>query len=117
VSALDFLPPARDDLASLRAASTACRGCGLYERATQTVFGEGQAGARVMLVGEQPGDQEDRDGQPFVGPAGRLLDRALEQAGVGRQDAYVTNAVKHFKWEARGKMRLQARLPGDREAG
>ena len=86
--------------------AAACTDCPLYANATQTVFGEGAARARIMLVGEQPGDREDREGHPFVGPAGRLLDRALEDAGLPRERLYVTNAVKHFKWEPRGKRRL-----------
>ena len=83
-----------------------CRNCELWRNATQTVFGEGTPGARMMLVGEQPGDQEDRTGHPFVGPAGRLLDEALAEAGIDRDEVYVTNAVKHFKWKARGKRRI-----------
>jgi DNA polymerase len=83
-----------------------CEGCPLHENATQAVFGEGALAAEVMLVGEQPGDQEDRAGAPFVGPAGKLLDRALEEAGIDRRKAYVTNAVKHFKWKARGTRRI-----------
>jgi uracil-DNA glycosylase len=86
-----------------------CRACDLWERATQAVFGEGNAHAKVMLVGEQPGDAEDRAGRPFVGPAGRLLDEALESAGIDRKTAYVTNTVKHFKWEPRGKRRLHSK--------
>lgn len=86
-----------------------CQACDLYARATQTVFGEGPAPASFMLVGEQPGDQEDKLGRPFVGPAGRLLDEALAEAGIPRDDVYVTNAVKHFKWEPRGKRRLHSR--------
>ena len=104
-SALDFLP-ARHDLPSLQAASKECRGCDLYRKATQTVFGEGRASAAILFVGEQPGDQEDLAGRPFVGPAGRLLDACLEEAGIDRSTAYVTNAVKHFKWEPRGKRRI-----------
>lgn len=104
-SAADFLP-ARLSLPALRAAAAECRGCDLYRNATQTVFGEGPREAAVMVVGEQPGDQEDRKGHPFVGPAGRVLDRALDEAGLPRADVYVTNAVKHFKWIARGKRRL-----------
>lgn len=107
-SAADFLPQALT-LAALREASQSCKGCDLYLRGTQTVFGDGKRGARVMFVGEQPGDSEDREGKPFVGPAGRLLDRALEESGILRQDAYVTNAVKHFKWEPRGKRRIHAK--------
>jgi DNA polymerase len=94
------------DLAALRAAAASCMACELYERATQTVFGEGPPSARIALVGEQPGDHEDREGRPFVGPAGRLLDRALHEAGIDRDRVYVTNAVKHFKWRAAGKVRL-----------
>jgi uracil-DNA glycosylase len=93
-------------LASLREAVQSCRGCPLYENATQAVFGEGLKTSEVMLVGEQPGDQEDLAGAPFVGPAGKILDRALEEAGIDRKKAYVTNAVKHFKWRARGKRRI-----------
>src|SRR5207248_5727310 len=107
ISAADFIPP-NPTLASLRAASTECRGCHLWTCGTQTVFGKGHRGARVMFVGEQPGDAEDRAGRPFVGPAGRLLDRALDAAGIDRDDVYVTNAVKHFKWarDARSTRRL-----------
>jgi len=92
--------PAAADLDGLAAAARGCRGCELFENATQTVFGAGTAGARVMLVGQQPGDVEDRDGVPFVGPAGRLLDRALAEAGIDRSAAYVTNAVKHFRFKS-----------------
>lgn len=102
-------PEGRSDLDELRHAAAGCRGCGLYENATQTVFGEGSPGGRVMFVGEQPGDQEDRKGHPFVGPAGRVLDRALAEAGIERGDVYVTNAVKHFKFkrqEGGGKRRI-----------
>jgi uracil-DNA glycosylase len=98
--------PAQPTLPSLVAAARKCEGCDLYKAATQTVFGEGQAGARLFLVGEQPGDYEDRQGRPFVGPAGKILDRALEDAGIGRAEAYVTNAVKHFRFEERGKRRI-----------
>jgi uracil-DNA glycosylase family protein len=104
-SAADFLPTKRT-LRELVEASKDCRGCDLYEHATQTVFGEGPAGADIMLVGEVPGDREDRQGHPFVGPAGQLLDRALEAAGIDRSRVYVTNAVKHFKFEPRGKRRI-----------
>ena len=97
-SAADFIPR-NPTLPKLRAASMTCRGCHLWTLGTQTVFGEGPKRARVMIVGEQPGDQEDRAGHPFVGPSGKLLDRALEEAGIDRGDVYVTNAVKHFKWE------------------
>ena len=98
--------PERPTLERLREASAGCRGCHLWERATQTVFGEGARGAEVMFVGEQPGDQEDLAGKPFVGPAGRILDQALEEAGIDRRQTYVTNVVKHFKWEPRGKRRI-----------
>jgi uracil-DNA glycosylase family protein len=98
--------PERLNLTSLREAARDCRACPLWQTGTQTVFGEGLARAEVMLVGEQPGDQEDKAGRPFVGPAGRLLDRGLEEAGIDRSSAYVTNAVKHFKWQARGKRRI-----------
>ena len=104
-SALEFLPP-RHDLASLRAAAKDCRGCDLYREATRVVFGEGASHAAILLVGEQPGDSEDRQGKPFVGPAGQLLDKCLDAAGIDRAEVYVTNAVKHFKWEPRGKIRL-----------
>jgi DNA polymerase len=97
---------AGDTLAALRAAAAHCTDCPLYKDATQTVFGEGPENARILMVGEQPGDQEDKAGHPFVGPAGRLLDEALVQAGVDRRKVYVTNAVKHFKFELRGKRRL-----------
>ena len=93
-------------LDELRREAETCTRCDLYKLATQTVFGEGAENADVMLVGEQPGDQEDKAGQPFVGPAGKLLDRALEEAGIDRSRTYVTNAVKHFKWVARGKRRI-----------
>jgi len=113
-SAADFLPSKRD-LKSLSIAARTCRGCELYQHATQTVFGAGPSAARLMLVGEQPGDQEDRTGAPFVGPAGRVLDEALEEAGIDRDDVYVTNAVKHFKSIKRDKRRLHAK-PSAREA-
>ncbi|HEY6622784.1 MAG TPA: UdgX family uracil-DNA binding protein [Acidimicrobiales bacterium] len=114
VDAGAFLPEKRQDLEALRRASDGCRGCDLYEHATQTVFGAGDAHAAVMLVGEQPGDREDIEGKPFVGPAGALLDEALAEAGLDRAALYVTNAVKHFKWERRGKVRLHKK-PGARE--
>jgi uracil-DNA glycosylase family protein len=95
-------------LPALAAAAEGCRGCPLWEPATQVVFGAGPPDARLVVVGEQPGDQEDRAGQPFVGPAGRLLDGALEEAGIDRAAAYVTNAVKHFKFRAQGKRRIHA---------
>jgi uracil-DNA glycosylase family protein len=104
-SALEFLP-SRHDLASLREAATHCHGCDLYQHATQVVFGEGRTHAAIFLVGEQPGDREDQLGRPFVGPTGQLLDKCLEMAGIDRSVVYVTNAVKHFKWEPRGKIRL-----------
>jgi uracil-DNA glycosylase family protein len=97
---------ADDVLAVLAAEAQGCRACELWKRGTQTVFGNGPANARVVLIGEQPGDEEDRTGLPFVGPAGRLLDEAVEDAGLDRRRLYVTNAVKHFKWEARGKRRI-----------
>lgn len=100
-----FLPD-RPTLTRLRAAAADCRGCHLWRGATQTVFGEGLKRARVVLVGEQPGDQEDRQGRPFVGPAGRELDHALEAVGIERADVYVTNVVKHFKFEERGRRRI-----------
>jgi len=98
--------PDRVTLKTLRSAAAECHGCPLYLRATQTVFGEGSASARVLFVGEQPGDAEDHAGRPFVGPAGKLFDRALAEAGIARSETYVTNAVKHFKFEQRGKARL-----------
>jgi len=105
VTAAAFLPP-RKSLPALREAVQGCRGCDLYRNATQAVFGEGAAHAEVLFVGEQPGDKEDLAGKPFVGPAGQLLDRALEEAGIDRTQTYVTNAVKHFKWQPRGKRRI-----------
>jgi uracil-DNA glycosylase family protein len=98
--------PERGGLKALREAAAGCRGCHLWRPATQTVFGEGLKRSRVMLVGEQPGDKEDRAGRPFVGPAGRELDRALEAAGIARDEAYLTNVVKHFKFEERGRRRI-----------
>lgn len=105
LTAEPFLPDTRD-LLSLADAVQRCRGCDLWEHATQAVFGAGKATADVMLVGEQPGDREDLAGEPFVGPAGRLLDEALELAGIDRSRTYLTNAVKHFKWKERGKRRI-----------
>jgi uracil-DNA glycosylase len=99
-------PEKARNVEQLREAAMTCRGCNLYENATQTVFGEGDEHARLMLIGEQPGDQEDLQGKPFVGPAGRLLERALEEAGIDRKRVYLTNAVKHFRWTRRGKRRL-----------
>lgn len=112
-SALEFLP-ARKSLSALAEAAEHCRGCDLYLQATQSVFGEGLKSSRLVMIGEQPGDEEDRQGKPFVGPAGRVLDEALEEAGIDRLDVYVTNAVKHFKWEPRGKRRLHKK-PSARE--
>ena len=114
-SAVDFFPQ-RVTLGSLEDAARSCRGCDLYRNATQSVFGEGTTKARLMLVGEQPGDREDIEGRPFVGPAGKLLDRALDEAGIDRADVYVTNVVKHFKWKPapRGKRRIH-RKPDLRE--
>jgi uracil-DNA glycosylase family protein len=100
------LIPEDPTLAGLIDAAAGCRACDLWENATQTVFGEGSEDAEIMLVGEQPGDREDREGEPFVGPAGRVLDEGLEAAGIDRRKAYVTNVVKHFKWTPRGKVRL-----------
>ncbi len=115
-SAADFLPPSRR-LEDLRGAAAHCRGCGLWKDATQTVFGSGGKRSELMLVGEQPGDREDREGEPFVGPAGALLDRALQEAGIERKKVYVTNAVKHFKWQPKGKRRLhQTPRAGEVEA-
>ncbi len=112
------MKPARKTAAAklegLRAEAAACRNCPLWENATQTVFGEGNPRARIMFVGEQPGDVEDRMGHPFVGPAGRVLDRGLAEAGIERGEIFVTNAVKHFKWEPRGKRRLH-KTPAQRE--
>ena len=113
VSALQFLPP-RISLDTLPAAARECRGCPLFRNATQTVFGRGPRTARVLLVGEQPGHEEDLAGEPFVGPAGRVLDEGLSAAGIERADAYVTNAVKHFKWVPKGKRRIHKK-PNARE--
>ncbi|HEY6092287.1 MAG TPA: UdgX family uracil-DNA binding protein [Gemmatimonadales bacterium] len=113
LSAIPYLPR-RSSLTALRKASADCHGCPLYKTATQTVFGQGRAGARIMLVGEQPGDMEDRQGAPFVGPAGRILNEALAAAGIERDDAYVTNVVKHFKWIAVHRRRMHKK-PNARE--
>jgi uracil-DNA glycosylase len=107
----DLIPP-RPTLPTVREAAKDCRACDLYKRGTQTVFGEGPRRAEVMMVGEQPGDAEDLAGHPFAGPAGKLLDRALEDAGIVRRLVYVTNVVKHFKWEPRGKRRIHAKPNG-----
>lgn len=114
LSTAEQLVPERPTLAKLKKAAAGCTACPLYENATQTVFGEGPKGAAIVLVGEQPGDREDREGHPFVGPAGAILDRALQEAGVDRDQVYVTNTVKHFKWEPRGKRRLHKK-PNARE--
>ncbi len=100
------LIPERPSLPKLKEAAAGCTACSLHETGTQTVFGEGTSKAEVVFVGEQPGDQEDLQGKPFVGPAGKLLDKALEDAGIDRSQVYVTNVVKHFKWQARGKRRI-----------
>jgi DNA polymerase len=105
MGAEEYLPK-RLTLSSLRVAAEGCKGCDLWEHATQTVFGEGPEKATMLLVGEQPGDHEDMEGKPFVGPAGRILDEALEAAGIPRSSVYLTNAVKHFRWVRRGKRRL-----------
>jgi len=105
LSAAEFLPKRRT-LESLRVAARSCEGCDLYKNATQTVFGEGAKNASIVLIGEQPGDMEDRQGHPFVGPAGRMLDKALAEARIQRDEVYITNAVKHFRWIQRGKRRL-----------
>ena len=110
------LLPEHPTLATVREVAAGCQACDLYKRGTQTVFGEGPRGAEIMLVGEQPGDAEDLAGHPFVGPAGKLLDRALEEAGIDRSLVYVTNVVKHFKWEPRGKRRIHAK-PNAAEIG
>ena len=114
-SARELIPEGAT-LETLRSAAAGCRACDLWERGTQTVFGEGRSGAEIMLLGEQPGDREDLAGSPFVGPAGQLLDDALEQAGIDRRRAYVTNVVKHFKWLPRGKRRIHER-PNSEEIG
>ena len=107
-------PPDTSSLAAVREAAAHCTACHLYKRGTQTVFGEGPKRAAMMLVGEQPGDYEDVAGKPFVGPAGKIMDRALEDAGIDRSQVYVTNTVKHFKWEPRGKRRIHQK-PNSRE--
>ena len=112
-SAADFFPE-RKSLKAFREAAADCKGCDLWERGTQTVFGEGARHAEVMFIGEQPGNEEDLTGHPFVGPAGRLFNDALEEAGIDRRKTYVTNVVKHFKWEPRGKRRIHKK-PNARE--
>ncbi|MBV9748425.1 MAG: UdgX family uracil-DNA binding protein [Acetobacteraceae bacterium] len=114
--ASSFVPaePGARTLDRLKQAAAGCRACDLFRTGTQTVFGEGPSRAQVMFVGEQPGDQEDRAGKPFVGPAGRILDDALDEVGIDRSRVYITNAVKHFKWEARGKRRIHSK-PNARE--
>src|SRR5215813_7717611 len=107
-------PPDTSSLATVREAAAHCTACHLYKLGTQTVFGEGPKHAAMMLVGEQPGDYEDVAGKPFVGPAGKIMDQALEEAGIDRKGVYVTNAVKHFKWEPRGKRRIHQQ-PHSRE--
>jgi len=107
-------PPDTTSWSALREAAKACEACHRYKGATQTIFGEGPKGATMMLVGEQPGDYEDVAGKPFVGPAGKIMDQALEEAGIDRTKVYVTNAVKHFKWEPRGKRRIHQK-PNSRE--
>jgi uracil-DNA glycosylase len=108
------LIPERPTLQRLREVAAACQACDLYQSATQTVFGEGPSKARIMFVGEMAGDYEDREGEPFVGPAGKLFDRLLEEAGIDRKEVYVSNVVKHFKWEPRGKRRIH-KTPNARE--
>jgi len=108
------LIPEHASLKSLRETAAGCRACDLWRNATQTVFGEGAPTSEVMMVGEQPGDKEDKEGRPFVGPAGKLLDKALAEAGIDRGEVYITNAVKHFKWEPRGKIRIHKK-PGSKE--
>jgi len=110
------LIPERPTLKKLREAAAGCKACPLWETGTQTVFGEGSAKADVVFVGEQPGDQEDLEGRPFVGPAGKLLDQALEETGIDREQVYVTNVVKHFKWKSQGKRRIHQK-PNWKEIG
>jgi uracil-DNA glycosylase len=107
-------PPDTSNLTEVRKAASECTACHLYKRATQTVFGEGPKSAPIVLIGEQPGDYEDVAGKPFVGPAGKIMDQALQEAGIDREQVYVTNAVKHFKWELRGKRRIHQK-PNSRE--
>ncbi|WP_040796544.1 UdgX family uracil-DNA binding protein [Nocardia higoensis] len=112
--ATDYLPAGEPTLSGLAHAAEGCHGCDLYRNATQTVFGEGPARARIVMIGEQPGDQEDKEGHPFVGPAGTLLERALTEVGIAREEVYLTNAVKHFKFVERGKRRIH-KQPGRTE--
>ncbi len=114
-AAAGYLPDERN-FAALQSAAADCRACPLWERGTRTVFGEGLSESRIILVGEQPGDSEDKQGRPFVGPAGRMLDEALAEAGIDRREAYVTNVVKHFKWVQKGRLRLHQK-PNAREIG
>jgi uracil-DNA glycosylase len=107
------LIPASPSLLKLRRAATGCQACDLWRNATQTVFGEGGEKSELMMIGEQPGNQEDLEGKPFVGPAGKVLDRALERAGINREAAYITNSVKHFKWIRRGKLRIHQKPRSD----
>ncbi len=116
VEAASPLVPRKPTLPKLRQAAAGCRACDLWKRGTQTVFGDGSSRARVLFVGEQPGDREDLEGKPFVGPAGRILDASLEKAGIDRRTVYVTNVVKHFKWEPRGKRRIHQK-PNSVEIG
>src|SRR5215472_7607382 len=108
-AAAELLIPPHPSLRALEEAARDCQACDLWQRGTQTVFGEGESNAKVIFVGEQPGDKEDLEGKPFVGPAGGLLDKALLEAGIHRTKVYVTNVVKHFKWEPRGKRRIHKR--------
>ena len=113
IGTAEELIPESATLAAVVEASKGCRACRLWERGTQTVFGEGQQGAELLMVGEQPGDKEDLEGRPFVGPAGKLLDRALEEAGIDRDKVYITNVVKHFKWTPKGKKRIHKKPAAD----
>jgi uracil-DNA glycosylase len=113
IGAAEELIPDQPTIASVTEAAKECKACRLWERATQTVFGEGSEGAEVVMVGEQPGDREDIEGRPFVGPAGKLLDRALEEAGIDRTKVYITNVVKHFKWTPKGKKRIHKKPAAD----
>jgi uracil-DNA glycosylase family protein len=113
IGAAEDLIPDNAPLAAVTDASKECKACRLWERGTQTVFGEGSEGAELLMVGEQPGDKEDLEGRPFVGPAGKLLDRALEEAGIDRDKVYITNVVKHFKWTPKGKKRIHKKPAAD----